>query len=185
MAVVFSGIGFQPVGSVESGHGNQFGQVAFAHRTPAGRAGRSAHGLGRSGAGLCLSDDLLAVGAVRIVDWVAVPQPAYLAGAGGGSWNFGPDPASFRTVAETADLAAAMWGAPAAWESAGGEHPHEAGLLTLDARRARGELGWHDRLDFDAAVSWTVDWAKRVGAGESARDVTVAQIEAFEGRGSA
>ena len=56
------------------------------------------------------------------------------------------------------------------------------GLLTLDARRARGELGWHDRLDFDAAVSWTVDWAKRVEAGESTRDVTVAQIEAFEGR---
>jgi CDP-glucose 4,6-dehydratase len=109
---------------------------------------------------------------------------ALLAGAGTGPWNFGPDPASFRTVAETADLAAALWGAPAAWESAGGDHPHEAGLLTLDASRARGELGWHDRLDFDAAVSWTVDWAKRVGAGESARDVTVAQIEAFEGENS-
>ena len=107
---------------------------------------------------------------------------ALIAGAGSGAWNFGPDPSSFRSVADAADLAARLWGAPATWDSAGGDHPHEAGLLTLDARRAREELAWHDHLDFGEAVAWTVEWAKRVEAGESARDVTVAQIEAFEGR---
>lgn len=100
--------------------------------------------------------------------------------AAGGPWNFGPDPEAFRTVGEAADLAAARWGDGASWASDDGEHPHEAELLTLDASKAKRELGWRDRLDFDAAVTWTVDWAKRVQAGESARDVTLEQIEAFE-----
>ena len=101
----------------------------------------------------------------------------------GGAWNIGPEPTAFRTVGEAADLAAADWGTGAAWETVGGEHPHEAALLTLDASRARNELGWHDRLDFEQAVGWTIDWAKRVRAGESARDVTLEQIEAFTALG--
>lgn len=96
-----------------------------------------------------------------------------------GAWNIGPDPSAFRTVAEAASLAASLWGPEASWQEAGGDHPHEAGLLTLDATRARTELGWHDRLDFSTAVTWTVDWAKRVAAGESAREATLSQIEAF------
>jgi CDP-glucose 4,6-dehydratase len=48
--------------------------------------------------------------------------------------------------------------------------------LTLDASQARRELGWHDALDFERAVTWTVDWSRRVQAGESARDVTLEQI---------
>lgn len=102
-----------------------------------------------------------------------------LEGSGAGAWNFGPDPDAFRTVGETADLAARAWGPGAAWTRDGGDHPHEAALLTLDASRARRELGWHDQLGFEDAVTWTVDWARRVAAGESARDVTLEQIEAY------
>lgn len=97
----------------------------------------------------------------------------------GGAWNIGPDPSALRAVDEAASLAASLWGPGASWQAAGGQHPHEAGLLTLDATRARIELGWHDLLDFSSAVEWTVDWAKRVSAGESAREVTLSQIEAF------
>ena len=99
--------------------------------------------------------------------------------AAGGAWNIGPDPTAFRTVGDAASLAAARWGAGAAWTALNGDHPHEAALLTLDASRARQELGWHDRLDFEHAIDWTVDWAKRVRSGEPARDVTLAQIDAF------
>ncbi len=97
-----------------------------------------------------------------------------------GDWNFGPGPASFKTVAEMADLAASMWGKGAAWNNVGGDHPHEAGLLALDATRARTELNWHDRLDFESAVSWTVDWYKSVSLGEQPLELTQRQITDFE-----
>jgi len=97
-----------------------------------------------------------------------------------GDWNFGPGPASFKTVAEMADAAASMWGGGAQWNNVGGDHPHEAGLLALDATRARTELNWHDRLDFDSAVSWTVDWYKSVSLGEQPLELTQQQITDFE-----
>src|SRR6056297_3180923 len=58
-----------------------------------------------------------------------------LAGEGHGAWNFGPEPAAFRTVQETAELAAQAWGSGQTWVADEGEHPHEAELLTLDASR--------------------------------------------------
>ena len=105
---------------------------------------------------------------------------AMLAGAGVGAWNIGPDPAGFRTVREVAERAAADWGDGAHLREAEGSQPHEAALLTLDAGRARRELGWHDRLSVDDAVRWTVDWTRLVQGGASARDVTRRQIEAFD-----
>ena len=105
---------------------------------------------------------------------------AMLAGAGVGAWNIGPDPAGFRTVREVAERAAADWGDGAHLREAEGSQPHEAALLTLDAGRARRELGWHDRLSVDDAVRWTVDWTRLVQSGASARDVTRRQIEAFD-----
>ena len=106
-----------------------------------------------------------------------------LAGDGNGAWNFGPDPSSFRTVEETAKLAAESWGGSASWISDTGEHPDEAGVLTLDASRARSELGWSDRLSYETAIEWTIEWEKMVLAGHSARDLTLEQIERYEALG--
>ena len=108
---------------------------------------------------------------------------ALLSGGGDGAWNFGPDPSAFRTVQETAELAAQAWGSDHTWVTDAGEHPHEAELLTLDASRARSELGWGDRLDYQKAVAWTVEWEKRVHSGEDARDVSLDQIAQFEALG--
>jgi CDP-glucose 4,6-dehydratase len=96
-----------------------------------------------------------------------------------GEWNFGPGPESFKTVAEVADLAASLWGEGAQWTDVSGDHPHEAGLLALDATRSRTELAWHDRLDFDSAVSWTVDWYKSISLGENPLELTHKQISNF------
>ena len=108
---------------------------------------------------------------------------ALLSGGGHGAWNFGPEPAAFRTVQETAELAGQAWGSGQAWVADESEHPHEAELLTLDASRARSELGWRDRLDYQAAIEWTVDWEKRVHEGANAREVSLGQIAQFEGLG--
>lgn len=100
-------------------------------------------------------------------------------------WNFGPGQESFKTVSEVADLAASYWGSGASWSDVGGDHPHEAGLLALDASRARSELGWNDRLDFASAVKWTVDWYKDADFGKIPLDLTAAQISKFNSLGSA
>lgn len=105
---------------------------------------------------------------------------AVLAGGGHGAWNFGPGDESFVPVGELADRAAAIWGGDARWETDGGDHAHEAGLLALDASRAEQELGWLNRLRFPASLEWTIDWEREVDAGENARAATERQIAAFE-----
>ena len=80
-----------------------------------------------------------------------------------------------------ATLAAELWGGGAHWELDGGEHPHEANLLALDASKAQRELGWRNRLGFRDALAWTIDWERRVYAGADALTVTREQIGAFQG----
>jgi CDP-glucose 4,6-dehydratase len=113
--------------------------------------------------------------------YVALAE-ATLAGTAEGAWNFGPDPEAFRTVGEAATAAAAFWGDGASWSTQSGDHPYEAGLLTLDSSRARKELGWRDVLDFESAVSWTVNWSKLVDSGVSAKEVTLMQVESHQQR---
>lgn len=96
------------------------------------------------------------------------------------AWNFGPGPEGFRTVADVADLAAREWGDGATWHDvSGGEHPHEAELLALDATAARTKLGWDDRLTFTDAVQWTVDWHMAVREGIDPLAATLTQLTAF------
>lgn len=99
-----------------------------------------------------------------------------------GEWNFGPDPAGLRSVGEVADAAATRWAGAAAWEIDNREHPHEAGILTLNAAKARKRLGWRDRLSFDSAVEWTVDWTQAVRSGASALDVSRYQVREYLAR---
>lgn len=112
-------------------------------------------------------------GYVAIVD-------ALLAGeAAGEAYNIGPDPASVATVGQVTDRVATLWGDDARWEHDGGLHPHEAGLLTLDASKAQTELGWANLLDLDETLRWTVDWTRKTNAGADPRATTLNQIERF------
>lgn len=117
-----------------------------------------------------------------LAGYVALAE-ATVAGNATGAWNFGPDPDAFRTVGEAATVAAAYWGEGASWTSQPGKHLHEAAMLTLDSSRAHRWLHWHDALDFDSAVRWTIEWARQVRAGGSARNVCFEQIDAHAARG--
>ena len=101
-------------------------------------------------------------------------------GRGHGEWNFGPGRDSFVDVAHVAELVARLFGAADAWAADEGDHPHEAGLLALDATRAEKELGWHNRLGFTQSVEWTVEWEKSTRAGVDPRTATERQVAAFE-----
>ncbi len=106
---------------------------------------------------------------------------ALLAGSGVGQWNFGPGRDGFIEVGEVATLAAELWGAGAHWELDGESHPHEANLLALDTSKTLRELGWRSRLSVRDAVAWTIDWERRVHAGDDVITVTNKQIAEFEG----
>ncbi|PZO40281.1 MAG: CDP-glucose 4,6-dehydratase [Alphaproteobacteria bacterium] len=97
-----------------------------------------------------------------------------------GAWNFGPNPSDVQPVSWVADRMVERWGSDARWLDSGAGGPHEARLLAIDAAKARAELGWRPLLSLRDALSWTVDWAQRHGAGESAKGLVFEQIEMYE-----
>ena len=94
--------------------------------------------------------------------------------------NIGPDKESFVTVAKVAELVASQLSVEQTWNFSEASDPHEAGLLSLDASLAKSALGWHDKLKFSASVNWTTDWHQRFERNESARDITLHQIQEFK-----
>ena len=102
--------------------------------------------------------------------------------AAGQAYNFGPPPSHAVTVAEVGDRAAQRWGAGASWRTeTPAEQLGEARLLTLDPRRAETELGWCGVFDLGRTLDLTVDWTRRVAAGEDARSVSLEQVELVAG----
>lgn len=93
-----------------------------------------------------------------------------------GGWNFGPRDEDARPVADVADALVAAWGEGSGWHTDGREHPHEATYLHLDTTKAREELGWRPRWDFDRAVAHTVAWHRDWLAGGDPRALVLTQI---------
>ncbi len=96
-----------------------------------------------------------------------------------GEWNFGPDIDTNTKVSRVADLAAQSWGEGAAWQLDTDPQLHEAGYLLLDSTKARQELNWEDKLDFEATINWTLDFYKAATSGRSSRELLEEQVEAF------
>ena len=94
-------------------------------------------------------------------------------------WNFGPDKADSRPVAEVVERVVKLWGDGLRWEPDPGSHPHEAILLRLDSAKARKRLGWRPRLALEEALAWTVDWYKAFLGRQDVRRVTLAQIARY------
>jgi CDP-glucose 4,6-dehydratase len=96
-----------------------------------------------------------------------------------GAWNFGPEIDTNTKVSLVADLAAQSWGQGAAWQLDSEPQLHEAGYLLLDSTKARQELNWKDKLDFEATIKWTMDFYKAAILGGSSRNLLEEQVEAF------
>jgi CDP-glucose 4,6-dehydratase len=105
-----------------------------------------------------------------------------LAGGVTGEWNFGPIASQSKSVSDVADIAGRIWGVEKKWVFEAGSHPHEAELLVLNSEKARAELGWLDRLNFEESVEWTINWYKNVQNGGSALAETLKNIRDFESR---
>lgn len=97
-----------------------------------------------------------------------------------GGWNFGPNgDEGHAEVGRVAQDLARLWGEGARAVLSTAKHPHEAGLLRLDISKAQADLGWQPRWSLEQALAATVDWQKGFLAGRSARELCLAQIEAF------
>lgn len=95
------------------------------------------------------------------------------------AWNFGPELEDCVSVAELAELLGRLW-------PRGGRHtiqasplPHEAGLLRLDASRAKQLLGWKPRWHLKEALRQTVEWHQAWLGGSSMENFCRQQIERY------
>ncbi|MCZ6586697.1 MAG: CDP-glucose 4,6-dehydratase [Alphaproteobacteria bacterium] len=98
--------------------------------------------------------------------------------------NFGPDAGQSRTVAWLVDQAIGHLRAAnepvADWQNDAGASRPEASSLALDPSLANQVLGWRPVLSQEEGVAWSVEWYKRIGDGEPARDVSLEQIARYE-----
>ena len=90
--------------------------------------------------------------------------------------NFGPDPASFRSVHEVVDAFSARFSGKPGWRRDGSDHPVEAKALTLSSALAERALDWRPSLGIDEALSWTADWYRAHAAGENMLTFTTMQL---------
>ena len=96
-----------------------------------------------------------------------------------GEWNFGPKLDPKYSVSDLAQRVASHWGVlDQSWELEASIQPHEAGYLLLDSTKARQELGWVDKLNFDMTVKWTVNAYSELAIHDS-REMAINQIKEF------
>lgn len=95
------------------------------------------------------------------------------------AWNFGPLEESDRSVGNLVQALQARW--PDVEIELGPKSFAETHYLRLSSEKARQRLDWIPPVNFERTVELTVDWYRRHAAGEDARALTEAQIQAYRG----
>lgn len=95
-------------------------------------------------------------------------------------WNFGPAADDARTVGWVTEQLVARWDRIRWTNDDQGNHPHEAGLLTLDSSKAIARLAWRPRLSLERALDWLVDWYRADAGDADVRSLSLAQIACYE-----
>ena len=100
-------------------------------------------------------------------------------------WNFGPNPGEELPVSDVVELFQAGWdGKPHVKFGKRDPGEHEAGLLRVDATKAKIELGWRPCTDNRGAVALAVEWFRLQREGGDARELTSRHIDLLTGAGS-
>lgn len=101
----------------------------------------------------------------------------------GESYNFGPGENAERTVLEVVKSLAEECQFSKNWQidANAAKGKKESIFLKLNPEKAKRSLGWHARLNFEAAVTWTGNWYNVAhGSPGQMFDFTLSQIKAFE-----
>ncbi len=83
-----------------------------------------------------------------------------------GDWNFGPDNSREVTVKELAESFISSWGS-GSYSIDKVQRYDEANYLQLDISRAKKELKWMPRYNFDRAIKESVDWYRSFYSNEN------------------
>ena len=95
-----------------------------------------------------------------------------------GGFNFGPNPRDNRTVKEVVEEL--LRHAKGSWvDKSDPNAVHEAGLLSLDIRKAAKVLSWKPTWDFETCIEKVAEWYVDVAAGGDPREITARQIGEF------
>jgi CDP-glucose 4,6-dehydratase len=95
------------------------------------------------------------------------------------AFNFGPALSSNQTVKRLVEQILECW--PGQWQDTSDPLAlHEAGKLHLITDQAFHLLGWQPRWNFHQTVAQTVGWYRSVHEGASVKELTMAQILAYE-----
>lgn len=94
-------------------------------------------------------------------------------------WNFGPPEQDAWPVETVVERLISTWGDGASWATDIRRWTKEASLLRVDPSKARLHLDWAPRLSVGEALDWTVEWRRRVDAGETVRAVTLSQLQRY------
>ncbi len=97
-----------------------------------------------------------------------------------GAFNFGPPTHEAATVREVVELARQSYGSGDVCYGDGSNGPHEAGWLALETAKARVTLMYSPKWTLDESVKRTMGWYRTQYEGASARDLSEAEIAAYE-----
>lgn len=93
-------------------------------------------------------------------------------------WNFGPSAAEERPVIDVAHAVVSAFGKGRIETPQGLANLHEAKLLHLDSRKAKG-LGWAPMLDFDQTIEMTCTWYRDWALNVPPRALCASQIATY------
>ncbi len=100
-----------------------------------------------------------------------------------GGWNFAPDENDRITVEELVSLFVQAWGIEGEINIVGADRncrPRETEQLSLDATKARQQLGWRPLYSIQEGVSETVEWYRAFyDKHQSMSEFTVQKINAY------
>ena len=95
------------------------------------------------------------------------------------SYNFGPDTSDSHTVLSVATGLLAILGKGELEIVPDSENLHEAGVLQLNCDRAKLDLGWAPRWDFEKTLAMTGDWYKNHMSASPVASITAQQIKEY------
>jgi CDP-glucose 4,6-dehydratase len=96
-----------------------------------------------------------------------------------GSWNFGPDDQSIRTVNDLADILLQEWGGGQIEHQKDPNAPYESSLLHLSSEKAHQELGWKALWNFERAAKESARWYRDVFDGGDPLEISQKQISSY------
>ncbi len=124
--------------------------------------------------------------AVRPWQYVLEPLYGYLllaqkmtAPGFSGGWNFGPGGSGVMTVQELVEQVIAAWGGGDWTDVSELELFKEKKVLTLNAARARGRLGWQPALSVERAIRETVQWYQKSAAKQDVYEYNCGLIQEY------